>query len=793
MTDRFKSRVLQHVAHRAYQPQTIRDLADQLGIAPEDRAAFEKSVADLIDAGQVVCGASQTLALPPMGREVSGKFKLNDRGFGFVIPESRNAHGDLFIPVGATAGALTGDLVLATVQHTGGRGPVGKSPYVGKIVRIIERGSSTAVGTLDKRGSAWVVVPDGKAMTDPIVVRDPGAKHAVPGDKVVVDITRYPEGGYLAEGVITQVIGRGGEPDVETDAIIKSFGLPEAFPEAVVENAREIVRNYERNLPSFIEGRRDLRDTYIITIDPPNAQDYDDAISIQQTPDGIELGVHIADVATFVTPGNPLDDEGYKRGNSVYLPRRVIPMLPEILSNGICSLQPGVPRLTISAFMTYNERGEPTSSRFARSIIHSAHRLTYLEAQFLIDGQPEEARKHAKYDAPYTDQLIATLHEMNSLARTIRKRRLDDGMIVLDLPEVELIHDDTGRVVDAQPEDDSFTHKLIEMFMVEANEAVARVFADLNVPMIRRIHPEPTAHDTTELKAFAHVAGYNIPQNPTRKELQQLLDAVRGTPAAKAVHYAVLRTLTRAQYAPDLIGHFALTSEHYTHFTSPIRRYPDLYVHRALHTLMAELGDRQRVPRDPRQRKTLGARLASHPLIRDEDALRDLGRHCSGTERNAETAERELRNLLVMQLLSQHLGEDYPGTVTGVTSFGIYVQIDKYLVEGMIRTADLPGGPAEQWRMNKITGAMVAQRSGRVLNIGDQLTVRIIKVDLSRREMDLMIIQHRAGGVSKPMLKAGGPSGKPGKSGKGGKGGHRGSSARPGPGAKRNKKSRRRR
>jgi ribonuclease R len=373
-------------------------------------------------------------------------------------------------------------------------------------------------------------------------------------------------------------------------------------------------------------------------------------------------------------------------------------------------------------------------------VIQSAHRLTYLEAQALIDGEPEQARKHAKTDAPHTEQLVEALRTMDALARAIRNRRLRDGMIVLDLPEVELIHDATGRVVDAQPEDDAFTHKLIEAFMVEANEAVARVFADLNIPLIRRIHPEPGAQDVSELRAFAQVAGYSIPAKPTRKELQKLLDSVRGTPAAKAVHFAVLRTLTKAEYSPDLIGHFALASEHYTHFTSPIRRYPDLAVHRALDALQKEIGRRKSIPREPHQRKILGNRVRSDRRVLDTPELRVLGRLCSGTERRAEAAERELRNLLVMQLLEKHVGDEFAGTVTGVTGFGVFIQIDKYLVDGIVKLRDLPGGPGESWSHQASAGALIARRSGHRISIGDTFAVRIVKVDLARREMDLQII-----------------------------------------------------
>ncbi|MBI1367366.1 MAG: ribonuclease R [Planctomycetes bacterium] len=748
MSHSYKHQILQHVKHRAYQPQSFKALADQLGVADQDRDAFKAALDELVSENQVILGSAGTIALPPPGRTMTGRFRLNQRGFGFVIPDTPNAHGDLFVPAGATNGALTGDMVRADVRRRGGFGGGsggGKSPYIGVIVEILKRGESHFVGTLQRKGNTFLVIVDGTALAQPVVVRDPGAKHAAVGDKVVIELTRYPEDNALPEGVITEVIGKTGEADVETVAVCRAYDLAEHFPDKVIDNARQVVNRYNNNPESFFENRTDLRDTYIITIDPPTAQDFDDAISISRTDNGWELGVHIADVAAFVTPGSALDEEAYQRGNSTYLPQRVVPMLPEVLSNGLCSLQPNVPRLARSVFITYDDDGYPQSSRFARSVIHSAHRLTYIEAQALIDGDQKLAREHAKYDAPYTAELIEALSKMNELSQIIRARRMKQGMIVLALPEVELVYGEDGHVKDAQPEDDSYTHKLIEAFMVEANEAVARVFADLNVPLIRRIHPEPGAHDITELRTFARVAGFDIPMRPTRKDLQRLLEATRDTPAARAVHFAVLRTLTKAEYTPDLIGHFALASEHYTHFTSPIRRYPDLTVHRALDVLTQKLDEVGRVPRSPQKRKRLSNQLRSDERVPDADWLRQMGNHCSATERNSEAAERELRTLLVLHLLEKHIGDEFASTVTGATNFGVFCQIDKYLVEGLIRTDALPGAPAERWQLNPYTGSLVAQRSGRAIAIGDQYRVRVMGVDLAKRELNLMLLDTPSG------------------------------------------------
>lgn len=759
MSLRFQRRLLSHIRHPSYTPGAVRELAEDLGIAEEDLEEFEQSLQALAASGQVVYGDLRVVTLPPMGHEVVGMFRRNQKGFGFVIPRLANLHGDLFVPADATGGALTGDTVKARVVRER-NAPPGKSPFVGEVIEVIERKRTEFSGELVRRGSMWIAQPDGKTLTDPVVIRDPGNKNAQEGDKVIFELTLRPEGNSLGEGVITRVIGRSGEPDVETQAVIAAFSLPGEFPEECVEQARQASAAFDAEVREAIHGgrgfgplRRDLTTDYIITIDPPDAKDFDDAISLEKTERGWRLGVHIADVAHFIAPGSPLDVEAAERGNSVYLPRHVIPMLPEVLSNGICSLQEGVARYCKSAFMEYDREGSVRAQGFASTVIKSVKRLTYLEAQALIDGDRTEAKKHAKTEPAYTPELEALLADMNSLSRTILARRMKQGMIRLDLHEVELVFDAAGRVVDAQPEDDAFTHTLIEMFMVEANEAVARLFENLRVPLLRRTHPEPVPGDVDQLRKYATVAGFRIPKNPSREELQSLLESTRGTPAAKAVHFAVLRSLSKAEYSPALVGHFALASAAYAHFTSPIRRYPDLTVHRALRAYLEATENGQRPPRGEDEPRRLGRELMRSPYCPDEAALQDIGRTCNQTELNASEAEDDLRKFLVLQLLGEKVGESFDGVVTGVTPAGVFVQLTRYLAEGLIKTEDLPVGPKSgapnakgpwgggpgRWRIDQRTGALVEQSTGRSFNIGDTVDCVVASVDLPARRMELLI------------------------------------------------------
>ncbi len=764
---RFEKRLFEHVRHEGYIAARIDTLLSDLGIEEDEHAEFRAMITDLGSRGMIVVSAGGHVQLPSIeqkaeknpGGTVLAIFRKIMKGGGFAQPLEPVRERSIYIDESDAKDALSGDTVAIRIWRDRGReSRTGSPSFAGEIVEVTKRKRSTFSGEIIKKGTQWLVYPDGKEITQPIVVRDAEAKNVRDGLKVVIDLVVFPERGMLAEGVIIKVLGEAGRPDVETQATIAAYNLPGEFPDECNEQAREVTGEYDQQIAAFQAkgiaaltnkwgSRADLTNDFIITIDPPDAKDYDDAISIQRSesvPGGWDLAVHIADVAHYIPPKSDIDTEARDRANSVYLPRLVIPMIPELLSNGICSLQEGVYRFCKSAFMTYDEGGKCRSEGVANTLIKSAKRLTYLEAQALIDGNLEEARKHAKTPPKYTDQLLETLRDMNTCAKAIQGRRKRDGMISLELPDANLIFDEQGRVIDAEPEDNAFTHTLIEMFMVEANEVVARLFERYQVPLLRRVHPEPTPGNVEDMRKTAMVAGFRIPKSPTREELQTLLDGTRGTAAARAVHMAVLRTLTKAEYSPLLIGHFALASKAYAHFTSPIRRYADLTVHRCIAEYLRQTDNNTKRPKSEEDRKALGRVLRDSPMCETHDALVEVGKHATMREAAAAEAEESLKKFLVLQLLADRLGEVYPGVVTGVNNRGVFVQIDKFLIDGFIKKEDLPGDTtrdnrAPMWRIDPRSGALVDAQSGRSFNSGDAVVVKIAAVDLPRRSLDLVL------------------------------------------------------
>ena len=713
MAEIYKEKIIKLLKHSDYTPVKLAKLGKALGVSSEDYPQFKEAFDQLRQAGHVVIGAKNLVSLPSLAGQIVGTFRSNPRGFGFVTPREPNSHGDLFIPPSGTGEAMSGDIVLVKVKRQGKRD--GQMRYSGEVIEIIERAQNRFVGTLMKHPEAWIVQPDGKSFVDPISVDDVSAKGAKEKDKVVVEILSYPTEKYLARGVIIEVLGKAGRYESEIQSIIRQFHLPGEFEEDCLEQAREAAGRFK---PEEAHHRDDITEKTIITIDPPDAKDFDDAISLEQKgKDKWVLGVHIADASHFIPEDSPLDDEAKMRGNSVYLPGRTIPMLPEILSNGICSLQPEQKRFVKSVYLTYDTKGNIVSRNFANSVMCSKQRLTYQQADKILKGRAKDARP----------EVVELLRNMETLSRAIKKRRRKNGMIHLDLPEIELVMDKSGLVVGARPADDSYPHTIIEMFMVEANDAVASLLDRLNMPILRRIHPEPDVMSMNNLAKLLKAFGFNLPRNPDRAAIQDLLARVKGADCSFAINLAVLRSFEKAQYAPLHIGHYALASTHYCHFTSPIRRYADLLVHRVLESYL-------------RTHTDSASDISAGP------DLTEVGKHITFTEQRADGAEKELKTVLLLQMLSKKIGQELDCVVTGLTSFGLFVQCQTFGIEGLIRMADLG---QDYWKYDESSQSIVGENSGCNIRLGQGIKVRIVSVNVPARQLNVAPAELLTGPVKK--------------------------------------------
>jgi len=699
----FKSKILTLLARRDYKPLKLSQLAKVLNIGSADYAVFKSAFNQLRKNGQAMIAAGNLVTLPEIPKRLTGTFKANQNGFGFVSPLQPNSSGDLYIAPSDIAGAMTGDIVDVRVVKKGR--PGGKLRYAGKIVEILQRRRNQFVGTLLQQENKWFVRPDGKDFVDLITVDDVSAKGAGEKDKVVVQILSYPTDKFLARGVIIEVLGKAGRYASEIASIIRQFQLPEEFNQQSLVEAEQSTSEFD---PDDSGNRDDITSETVITIDPPDAKDFDDAISLtRNADDNWVLGVHIADVSHFVTMDSALDVQSRDRGNSVYLPAKTIPMLPEILSNGVCSLQPNQKRFAKSVYITYDDKGNVLARSFANSIICSKARLTYHQAEQILRGKA----------ARFTGEVVALLKDMETLSHAIEHRRQKNGMIQLDLPETELVIDKQGRVVDAHPADDSYPHTIIEMFMVEANEAVASLLDRFKVPFMRRIHPAPDSMATKNLSRFIKVCGFKTPRHLDRAAMQDLLAAVKGTPHSFAINLTVLRSLAKAEYAPLHIGHFALASKNYCHFTSPIRRYADLLVHRLLQCYLEHR-----------------LNMIGLEEVLPEHELEQIGKHISFTEQRADDAEKELKMVLILHVLKKKLGDELDCVVTGLTNFGVFVQCLRFGIEGRINLEDLG---IDEWKYVERSQSIVGLHSGKTVHLGQPMKVRIVSVNIPARQLDV--------------------------------------------------------
>ncbi len=700
------ARLLALITEPNYVPLSVKTLAKRFGITNDDYPAFRNAVKSLIKSGKLELNKSKQVRKVSVGSTsgtITGTFRRSSKGFGFVRPTKSTDKADqIFIPVDAGRDASTGDEVEVKIVKKS-KGP-GFNPE-GKILKVINRATGLFVGNYFERNASGYVKIDGTTFADPVYVGDPGAKGAKPGDKVALEMARYPTPYHEGEGVITEVFGPRGQPKVETVAIIRGMGIPDVFDEDTLEEARAQAKAFDEEI---IGDREDLRDQLTITIDPATARDFDDAITLTRDEKGYwSLGVHIADVSHFVKVGSPLDDTARRRGTSVYLPDRVIPMLPEVISNSLASLQAGHTRYTVSAFMEFNEDGVRTDRRFARTAIKVDRRFAYEEV-FEVIEHPEGELAQSLY--PEVRAMIARMLE---LAMILRRRRFTRGALELNMPEVEIDLGDQGEVVGAHLASNDVSHQIIEEFMLAANEAVASHLTAAGAGFLRRVHPDPEARKLKDFAEFVKSLGIDIQDYMSRFELQRVLALAANKPEAYAVHFGLLRSLKQAVYNPEHEGHYALASDDYCHFTSPIRRYPDLQVHRQLTSLLA------------------GKKPKS-----DFDELASLAEHCTMTERRAETAERELIKIKLLTYLSGHIGEKYHAFIVAVEEFGFFCRLVEIPAEGLVHITALGD---DYYYLESATHTLIGRRRGKRYRLGDRIEVTIARVDVDRRELDLIL------------------------------------------------------
>ena len=709
----FAEKIMGQVGRDDYAPITLKAMSRQFEVPPEEYAAFRSAVKSLMKEGKLSLGKDKTLHKPagPGAGAIIGIFRRSSKGFGFVRPhKSREKTDQIFIPANAGKDASSGDEVVIKITKKP-KGP-GFSPE-GRIVQVLARASGVFVGTYFERGGSGYVKIDGTSFREPIFLGDPGAKGAKPGDKVALEMVRYPTPYEEGEGVLTEVLGARGQPGVDTLSVIRAFNIPDVFEESVLDEAREQARHFHED---HVEGRLDLRDVLTVTIDPATARDFDDAISLSRDEKGFwSLGVHIADVSHFVKPGSDLDKSARTRGTSVYLPDRVIPMLPEVISNSLASLQSNKTRYTMSAFLEFNREGIRTDASFARTAIKVDHRFTYEQA-YAVMKQPAEPHEGVSHEVA---ELISRMLE---LAMILRKRRFERGALELNMPAIEIDLGEQGEVVGAHLASNDESHQVIEDFMLAANEAVATHLTEKNAGFLRRGHADPEPKKLELFAEFVRSLGFTLDLPQSRFELQRLLTETAGKPEAPAINYGLLRSFKQATYTPEPVGHYALASDNYCHFTSPIRRYPDLQVHRQL-----------------------GALIDGKKPKGDFDDLMVLADHCNRTERRAEAAEREIIKIKLLTYLEKRVGENFDALIIAVEDFGVFCRLVELPAEGLVHVTSLAN---DYYYLEAETHTLIGRRSGRRHRLGDKVEVKIVRVDVDRRELDLIFARDAPEGMT---------------------------------------------
>ena len=730
--------IVRGIRDRVRHPATIRELMRVLEVPRSERSGFRRRISRLVDAGDLVRIRGNRYGLPERMRQAVGRLAVNPRGFAFVTPD--HGGGDIYVAGVDTGGAMHGDRVSVRVERTGDRAE-------GRIVEVLERANAEVVGryAVDEAGTGFVVPFDERVLMD-LRIAAGGSVRAEPGQLVVAAVDRWAAGGRGPVGRLVEVLGRLEDPGGDTAVVIRRHRLPDGHePDAEAEAAR-LGREVA---PSDLAGRTDFRRLPTVTIDGESARDFDDAVTLETLPDGRRrLGVHIADVAHYVTAGSALDESARRRGTSVYFPERAIHMFPPGLATGLCSLNPGVDRLVQSCLMDIDGEGRVSRYELHDGVIRSDARMTYGEVDAILTARDAVVRER------YAD-LVPMFESMDAVAQRLAARRRDRGSLDFDLRETRLVLDEAGAVEDIVAAERNVAHRIVEEFMLIANETVARHLDERGLPVLFRVHEPPDPAKVADFDALAATLGCGLDAPPDRvqpRHFQRLLARLQGASAERPVALLMLRTMQKARYDAVNVGHFGLASEVYTHFTSPIRRYPDLVVHRLLRE--------SRRGRMPRER---AAELA--------DELPETARRASALERRAEDAEREIVEWKKVRFMADKVGDEFTGYVVGVTRFGLFVELVEHFVEGLVHVS---GMADDYYRFVESDHALCGEATGRVYRLGDRVDVRIVRVDPARRRIDLGLVEivdavrapapspgprrGRAGRVRRPSrLRGGGP------------------------------------
>lgn len=702
-----RDQLLRALRERIHHPATARELVRVLEIPREDRATLKRTLRSLVADGTLVEIRGNRYGLADRMDLVVGRLEAHPSGFAFVTPERpiEGAKGDIYIAAVNLKEALHGDRVLVRIEQHRPDGRV-----EGRIVRVIERRAETIVGRFDVDESGLgYVTPFERRLTTDINIPHRETANAKPGDMVTVEITRWPTPSRGPIGRIVEALGGIDEPGVDTEIILRKHAIPDAHSQESIDEAHRIgAAVKERDM----RGRTDFRDRVVVTIDGEHARDFDDAISIERLTNGhYWLGVHIADVAHYVHEGGPLDDEAYQRGTSVYFPERAVHMFPAELATGLCSLNPHVDRLVQSCLMEVDRRGEVIRYEMHDGVIRSTERMTYTAVNAILTDHDQAALATFR-------ELVPTFELMRELFHILNGRRKRRGSVDFDLPQPEIILDAEGLIQDIVASERNIAHRIIEEFMLLANETVAHHLESNGMPALYRIHEPPDPLKVLQFEEFVSSLGYTLAvpaSGPKPVHFQRLVEQIRGQPEERPIALLMLRTMQKARYDPMNLGHFGLAAETYTHFTSPIRRYPDLVVHRLLREL------RQRHVSDDRKEEL------------NED-LPEIGRHTSEMERRADEAERELVQWKKVRFMADKVGDVFEGYITGVAAFGLFVELVEHYVEGLIHVSSMAD---DYYRYSEAAHTLFGENTKKKYRLGDRVTVQVVRVDLEKRQIDL--------------------------------------------------------